>query len=58
MKTILISTSQFGTPIPDYFKYLGEKFAQNNYSVVFIFDGNVKKTLSHEKEREIFFIPK
>ena len=57
MKTILISTSQFGTPIPDFFKYLGEKFAQNNYSVVFIFDGNVKKTLSHEKNVKYFSYP-
>ena len=37
MKTILISTSRFGTPIPDYFKYLGERFNKNNFSVHFYF---------------------
>ena len=39
MESILISTSRFGTAIPDYFKYLGEEFSNNNFSVIFIFEG-------------------
>ena len=49
MSTILISTSRFGTPIPDYFKYLGERFNKNKFSVIFIFDGNVGDLPLHQK---------
>ena len=43
MDTILISTSKFDTVIPNYFKYLGEEFSKNNFSIVYIFDGQIKK---------------
>ena len=42
MNTILISTSKFGTVIPNYFQYLGKEFKKNNFSVIFIFDGQIK----------------
>ena len=57
MRTILISTSRFGTPIPDYFKYLGEKFNKNNFSVIFVFDGNVKSFPSSQKNIKYFSYP-
>lgn len=38
MKTILIGTSRFGKPVPDYYKNLGDIFVRNNYRVIYIFD--------------------
>ena len=57
MKTILISTSRFGTPIPDYFKYLGERFNKNNFSVIFVFDGNVKRFPLGKKNIKYYSYP-
>ena len=57
MKTILISTSRFGTPIPDYFKYLGDKFNKNNFSVIFVFDGNIKEFPPAQKNVKYFSYP-
>ena len=58
MESILISTSRFGTAIPDYFKYLGEEFNNNNFLVIFIFDGKVKNLPPNGKKHKIFYIPK
>ena len=57
MKSILISTSRFGTAIPDYFKYLGEEFNNNNFLVIFIFDGRVKNLPPNEKNKKYFTYP-
>ena len=57
MKTILISTSRFGTPIPDYFKYLGERFNKNKFSVIFVFDGSVENLPPHQKNIKYFSYP-
>ncbi len=57
MKTILISTSRFGTPIPDYFKYLGERFNKNNFSVIFVFDGSVEEFPPRQKNVKYFSYP-
>ena len=57
MESILISTSRFGTAIPDYFKYLGEEFSNNNFSVIFIFDGKVKNLPPNEKNVKYFTYP-
>lgn len=57
MNSILISTSRFGSAIPDYFKYLGEEFNNNNFSVVFIFDGKVKNLPPNEKNIKYFTYP-
>lgn len=57
MESILISTSRFGTAIPDYFKYLGEEFSNNNFSVIFIFDGRVKNLPPNEKNVKYFTYP-
>jgi len=48
MNTILISTSKFGTAIPNYFQYLGREFKENNFSVIFIFDGQIKNLPSNQ----------
>ena len=40
-KTIIIACSKFGNPVSNYFRKLGEVFAANNYTVIFIFDGLV-----------------
>ncbi len=48
MNTILISTSKFGTVIPNYFQYLGKEFKKNNFSVIFIFDGHIKNLPSNK----------
>ena len=39
MKTIIITTSKFGSPVTDYYKNLGHCFVKNGYKVVYIFDG-------------------
>ena len=57
MESILISTSKFGAVIPDYFKYLGEEFRNNNFSVIFIFDGKVRNLPSNEKKIKYFTYP-
>ena len=57
MESILISTSKFGTAIPDYFKYLGEEFNNNNFLVIFIFDGKVKKLPPNGKNIKYFTYP-
>ena len=57
MNSILISTSRFGSAIPDYFKYLGGEFNNNNFSVVFIFDGKVKNLPPNEKNIKYFTYP-
>ena len=57
MESILISTSRLGTAIPDYFKYLGEEFNNNNFSVIFIFDGRVKNLPPNEKNVKYFTYP-
>ena len=57
MKSILISTSRFGTAIPDYFKYLGKEFNNNNFSVIFIFDGQVKNIPSNKNNIKYFTYP-
>ena len=57
MQSILISTSKFGTAIPDYFKYLGEEFNNKNFSVIFIFDGRAKKLPPNEKNIKYFTYP-
>ena len=57
MKSILISTSRFGTAIPDYFKYLGEEFNNNNFLVIFIFDGQVKNMPSDKRNIKYFTYP-
>ena len=57
MDSILISTSKFGTAIPDYFKYLGEEFRNNNFSVIFIFDGKVKNLPPNGKNIKYFAYP-
>ena len=57
MKTILISTSKFGTAIPDYFKYLGKEFVNNNFSVIFILDGKVENIPPDEKNIKYFTYP-
>ena len=43
MKTILIGTSKFGSPVSDYYKELGTVFVESNYRVIYIFDGQVKQ---------------
>ena len=45
MHRILISTSKFGTAIPNYFKFLGEECRKNNFSVIYVFDGQIKNIL-------------
>jgi len=57
MESILISTSKFGSAIPDYFKSLGEEFRNNNFSVIFIFDGKVKNLPSDGKNIKFFTYP-
>ena len=57
MESILISTSKFGTAIPDYFKYLGEEFNSKKFSVVFIFDGRVKNLPPNKKNIKYFTYP-
>jgi len=57
MESILISTSRFGTAIPDYFKFLGEEFKTNNFSVIFILDGKVKNLPPNEKNIKYFTYP-
>ena len=57
MESILISTSRFGTAIPDYFKYLGEEFNNNNFLVIFIFDGKVKTLPPNGKNIKYFTYP-
>ena len=57
MESILISTSKFGTAIPNYFKYLGEEFRNNNFSVIFIFDGKVKKLPPNRKNIKYYTYP-
>ena len=57
MESILISTSKFGTAIPDYFKYLGEEFNNNNFLVIFIFDGKVKTLPPNGKNIKYFTYP-
>ena len=57
MKSILISTSKFGTAISDYFKYLGEEFNNKKFSVIFIFDGRVKNLPPNEKNIKYFTYP-
>ena len=57
MQSILISTSKFGTAIPDYFKYLGEEFNNKKFSVIFIFDGRAKKLPPNEKNIKYFTYP-
>jgi hypothetical protein len=57
MESILISTSEFGTAIPDYFKYLGEEFNDKKFSVIFIFDGRVKNLPPNEKNIKYFTYP-
>lgn len=39
MKTIIIGTSKFGSPVTDYYRNLGDCFRKHNYRVVYIFDG-------------------
>tara|TARA_B100000900_G_scaffold334798_1_gene296175 strand:+ start:1228 stop:2325 length:1098 start_codon:yes stop_codon:yes gene_type:complete len=57
MESILISTSRLGTAIPDYFKFLGEELTNNNFSVVFIFDGRVENLPPNEKNIKYFTYP-
>ena len=57
MKSILISTSKFGTAIPDYFRYLGKEFNSHNFSVIFIFDGKVKNLPPNKKNIKYFTYP-
>tara|TARA_B100000900_G_scaffold413388_1_gene437256 strand:- start:674 stop:1759 length:1086 start_codon:yes stop_codon:yes gene_type:complete len=57
MESILISISKFGTAIPDYFKYLGKEFNSNNFSVIFIFDGSLKKLPPNKKNIKYFTYP-
>jgi glycosyltransferase involved in cell wall biosynthesis len=38
MRTILISTSKFGSSVTDYYKGLGDVFINHGYRVVYIFD--------------------
>ena len=57
MESILISTSKFGTAIPDYFKYLGKEFNNNSFSVIFIFDGKLKKLPPNEENTKYFTYP-
>ena len=57
MDTILISTSKFGTAIPNYFKYLGEEFRNNDFSIIFIFDGQVKNIPSNKQNIKYFTYP-
>ena len=57
MESILISTSKFGTAIPDYFKYLGEEFNNKNFLVIFIFDGKVKNLPPNRKNIKYFTYP-
>jgi len=57
MDTILISTSKFGTAIPNYFKYLGEEFRNNDFSIIFIFDGQIKNIPSNKQNIKYFTYP-
>ena len=57
MESILISTSRFGTAIPDYFKFLGEEFNKNNFSVIFVFDGKVKNLPPCKNNIQYFTYP-
>jgi len=57
MESILISTSRLGTAIPDYFKYLAEEFTNNNFSVIFIFDGKVKNLPPNKENVKYFTYP-
>ena len=53
MHRILISTSKFGTAIPNYFKFLGEECRKNNFSIIYVFDGQIKNMPSKIKEDNI-----
>ena len=57
MESILISTSRFGTAIPDYFKFLGEEFNKNHFSVIFVFDGKVKNLPPRKNNIQYFTYP-
>jgi len=57
MNTILISTSRFETAIPNYFKYLGEEFRNNDFSIIYIFDGQIKTMPSDDENIKYFTYP-
>lgn len=57
MKTILIGTSNFGSPVSDYFKELGKEFIENEYRIIFIFDGLVKKLPANTNQQLYFTWP-
>ena len=57
MGTILISTSKFETAIPNYFKYLGEEFRDNNFSIIYVFDGQIKNIPPNKNKIKYFTYP-
>ncbi len=54
MKTILIGTSKFGSPVSDYFNEIGNGFNKKGYKVIFVFDGLVK-SLPSNSENQLYF---
>jgi len=42
-KKILISTSNFGNQVSDFYKNLALEFTKNGYQVIFCFDGKIKE---------------
>ena len=54
MKTILIATSKFGSPVSDYYKELGNSFAEDDFRVIYIFDGSLSN-LPEDKINKIYF---
>ncbi len=57
MHRILISTSKFGTAIPNYFKFLGEEYRKNNFSIIYVFDGQIKNMPPKEDNIKYFTYP-
>jgi len=49
MKTLIISTSKFGSPVSDYYKTLAQEFVKDNFNVIFIFDGRTEQIPVNEK---------
>lgn len=54
MRTIILATSKFGTPVTDYFKTIGYLFSSNGYRVIFLFDGK-EKAFPEAPENVLFF---
>ena len=47
MRTIIISTSNFGNAVSNYYRELGNEFVKNGFKVVYIFDGLITDLPEH-----------